>query len=36
MAMLGRSFPTRVLTVVTLAVLVCGVVSGLLAVALGF
>jgi uncharacterized membrane protein YraQ (UPF0718 family) len=35
-AMLGRSFPKRVLTVVTLAVVVCGVVSGLLAVALGF
>jgi uncharacterized membrane protein YraQ (UPF0718 family) len=36
MAMLGRSFPKRVLTVVALAVVVCGVVSGLLAVALGF
>ena len=36
MAMLGRSFPRRVLTVVALAVVVCGVISGLLAVALGF
>jgi uncharacterized membrane protein YraQ (UPF0718 family) len=36
MAMLGRSFPRRVLTVVALAVAVCGVASGLLAVALGF
>ncbi|MFM0304896.1 permease [Paraburkholderia sediminicola] len=36
MAMLGRSFPSRVLTVVTLAVVACGVVSGLLAIALGF
>jgi uncharacterized membrane protein YraQ (UPF0718 family) len=36
MAMLGRSFPKRVLTMVALAVVVCGVVSGLLAIALGF
>ena len=36
LAMLARSFPRRVLTVVTCAVVVCGVVSGLLAVALGF
>jgi hypothetical protein len=36
MAMLGRSFPRRVLTVVALAVAVCGMASGLLAVALGF
>ncbi len=36
MAMLGRSFPRRVLTVVALAVVACGVVSGLLAIALGF
>jgi uncharacterized membrane protein YraQ (UPF0718 family) len=36
MAMLGRSFPRRVLTAVALAVVVCGVISGLLAVALGF
>ena len=36
LAMLARSFPRRVLTVVTCAVVVCGLVSGLLAVALGF
>jgi len=36
MAMLGRSFPTRVLMFVALAVALCGVVGGLLAVALGF
>ncbi|MFT4067668.1 permease [Paraburkholderia sp.] len=36
LAMLARSFPRRVLTMVALAVAVCGVVSGLLAVALGF
>jgi uncharacterized membrane protein YraQ (UPF0718 family) len=36
MAMLGRSFPKRVLTVVALAVVVCGIVSGLLAASLGF
>jgi uncharacterized membrane protein YraQ (UPF0718 family) len=36
MAMLGRSFPRRVLTVVAVAVVACGVVSGLLAIALGF
>jgi len=35
MAMLRRSFPRRVLTAVALAVVVCGVISGLLAVALG-
>jgi hypothetical protein len=36
MAMLGRSFPKRVLSVVALAVVVCGVVSGLLAASQGF
>jgi uncharacterized membrane protein YraQ (UPF0718 family) len=36
MAMLGRSFPRRVLTAVAVAVVACGVVSGLLAIALGF
>jgi uncharacterized membrane protein YagU involved in acid resistance len=36
MAMLGRSFPKRVLSVVALAVVVCGVVSGLIAASLGF
>ncbi|MBB5410382.1 hypothetical protein HDG34_004335 [Paraburkholderia sp. HC6.4b] len=36
LAMLARSFPRRVLTVVTCAVVVGGVVSGLLAVTLGF
>ena len=35
-AMLGRSFPPRVLTVVAVAVVGFGVVAGLLAVALGF
>jgi uncharacterized membrane protein YraQ (UPF0718 family) len=36
MAMLGRSFPKRVLSVVALAVVICGVVSGLLAAVLRF
>ena len=36
LAMLDRSFLRRILTAVTCAVVVCGLVSGLLAVALGF